>query len=293
MYQPLDRSGAGAATHDSPGVFISYVQPAEEDHVGVFELHPDGTRNELPSQLVDLDAELLARIGIDGPKAVLIAPLDQATVMAGNRGEIEVEAIAFDADDHEVGHEDVNFWPSSCPDRPVEPPPLPPAGRTPVPVKPDDMPKPSEMDQPFTDVCPTPMASTPPKMTAFELNDRPLGSNVATPAAEQGLRLAPANYGDYVLVHTPGADLTDVDRAVQVVSTQERHQLDGAGFIDDPTIYLGRFGEDQRLVWVVDDTIKAVQTDPGGRAEPIAEPRRFIGAVDAKSGDLIKVVEVP
>jgi hypothetical protein len=130
-----------------------------------------------------------------------------------------------------------------------------------------------------------------PKMTAYELDDTRLPPTVAQPAALQGLRLAPATDGDYKLVHTPGADLANVDDAAHALYKAEAAELGTEGLVDQPTIYLARLVDDQRLVWVVDDTIRAIQADIHSPATPIAEHRRFIGAVDAQTGDLVQLIE--
>ena len=283
FFQPPD--ARGNTDRDAAGVYAAIVNPTVTEKAKVYALRPDGSSTELPSNYLVLDQALLDKVGVEKPAAVLTAELDQATVAAGRRGELEARAVAIGAAGTEIGRQDLIFIPDSCPDQPVKSPPPPPAGSgvDVAPVKPgSDLMR--DFNRPFADECPAPLGSSPPKMTAFELSDRLVPASIATAAADDALPLMPATEADYDLAHTSGADLIDVDKAAFSVVRPVTRLL-GASTMGKTTIYLARAGDDDRLVYVVSYPVRAVQQGSGWHRLP--QPREFFGIVDAATGQVL------
>ena len=117
LLQEPTKDGGGTLDQDGPGVYLGWVEIPEAASITVFETREGDPPQPMPSQLIEVKGDLLAKTGTETPVGVFVAPIDGETVQAGRRGELEVRAVAYASDGEELGHDDL-FFPPICPPAP-------------------------------------------------------------------------------------------------------------------------------------------------------------------------------
>ena len=283
------------APPDVPGLFFGYVDNPAIASVRVVETVP--MKKDLPVEVMDIDGSLREDLGSPFPSKVFIVRLDGDLIEAGQDGDAQVEARAFDREGEPLGRVRAFTPPFGCPDGP-------PASVVEAPPAGSPFPHPASPGEIHNSLSACPPTGEQVEPSEDQLLETPAPTRLLNEAAGLGVQLSPASDEDYPPLHETGSSLASVDDAngamdvlalprVQRPARRTDPSAQTGSVITSTRTYLARRTDDGGLVYLTTLVARGFVGPDAPDPESAGLPRQFVGVLDVETGDRLAFGELP